>query len=134
MCKSIFSIWVEYLVFQGLWCHLYSKNFFYNVQIHVTVLLAKQYKFFHRLRYLLRWLAGNTARTFLCFEMDLIHITRPLKFWNNVLNHIQNRDFPWLKKKYSDFFKMIGFQMWYLHLACTAEFFSKWMIISTRVN
>ena len=121
-----FSIWVEYLVFKGLWCHLYSKHFFYNVQI--TVLEAKQYKFFHRLRYLLRWLAGNTARTFLCFEMDLIHIRRPLKFWNNVFKpYFQNRDFPWLRKKHSDFLRLKDFE-------CGIEFFSKWMIISTRVN
>ena len=63
--KNKFYIWITYLVYQGLWCHLYSKNYFNNVQI--TILLTKQYKFFHRLRYLLRWFAGNTARSFLMF-------------------------------------------------------------------
>ena len=129
--------------------HLYSKNFFNNVQ--KTVLIAKQYKFFYRLRYLLRWLVGISACTFYVLKLIWFTWQGHWNFGTLLLKDIQNSNatllyfnmvhpnsslaetFPDWRKIFR-FFKIIGFQMWYWHIAFTAKFFTKWMTISIRVN
>ena len=126
--KQFFCLFCIFSI-SNLWCQLCSKILFNDVKI--TVLLTKQYRFYHRLGYLLRWLAGNTTRTFLCFEIDLIHIlvtTEILEhcfqiifkieqMWHcytwlvHVFQHISLAEtFPDWREKYSDFIRLYDFK------------------------